>query len=71
MSTNPLEVHPAADCRTKLRHANRMAAENALRDAQRKWHKDPSRAAAPPTRVYQCERCDYGWHITSTPKRSL
>lgn len=69
MNANPLEVHPMADCRAKLRHPNRLAAENALRDAQKKWQKNPARAAKPPDRIYQCPRCDYGWHITSAPKQ--
>lgn len=67
---NPLEVHPGADCKLKGRFPNRLAAENALADARRKWRRDPSRAAAPPIRIYQCERCDYGWHMTSAPKKT-
>lgn len=64
----PRVVSPGADCSKKIRFDSRMAADCAMIDAQRKWRRDKTRAAQPPVRVYQCERCDYGWHMTSKPE---
>lgn len=54
-------------CRDKKRYDNRLRAENALAVARRQWERDRTRAPAPPIRVYQCDRCGGGWHLTHLP----
>jgi len=59
----------AAKCEQKRRYRSRMAAESALGIARNQWRMDKTRAAQPPTGVYQCPVCD-GWHLTSkSPER--
>ena len=53
-----------ARCADKKRYDTRIAAESALAVARNQWSQDHSRAPEPPVRVYQCEACDYGWHLT-------
>lgn len=59
-----------ATCQEKRRYSSRIAAEAALSVARNQWRRDPKRAPAPPTRVYQCDLCAGGWHLTHVPART-
>jgi len=57
-----------ARCSEKKRYATRMAAESALGVARAQWRRKPTRAVAPPVRVYRCPVCGE-WHLTHLPER--